>query len=187
MFWLPGSTLCLFVAGLDGYCSSLDGVEFPCGFGAGSEPGGSDDDDEVDEEFDEDYDDELSISDPESDGESEVSLDAESVTSEELKLEAKWAQYHKHINAGLSTDVPCQCRPPGLRQAAPYLSPADVPAGSATATVAWFKNKGLQPYSYVAFDDPEFAEIMGGISLYDRIPADELHVVRVHWLLLAMI
>jgi hypothetical protein len=51
-------------------------------------------------------------------------------------------------------------------------------------TLTEFKVAGYQPYVTCAFDDPEFTEIMGGISLYRRLPTDELHNVMTSFKLL---
>lgn len=46
-----------------------------------------------------------------------------------------------------------------------------------------YREKGLMPFVEVAFEDPRFAPLMGGVSLMRRMPGDPLHLVR-DWCLL---
>jgi hypothetical protein len=90
----------------------------------------------------------------------------------------KVALYHQRLKAGLARCS--RFRDPKLRQRLldTHGRSPDEARPNPTAAVAAFEDEGLHPYVAVAWEDPEFDVLMGGITLAERMVTEEFHVVR---------
>jgi hypothetical protein len=86
--------------------------------------------------------------------------------------------YRSHLKAGLAS---CdKFRDPAVRKhllETHGYTPSDA-RPSRSAAVAAFEAHGLQPFVEPVWDRPQYRTLMGGLSLVERMPAEELHVVR---------